>query len=80
VGRYLDPSNNLVYGTYMHSLWMSVHGSGGYAIASSEPRNKYQSLEEWADVYGATIIENTLTKLSGYNAVLMAEAIRVVGV
>ncbi len=64
----------------MHSLWMSAHGSGGYAIALSKPRNKNQSLEEWADAYGATITENTLTKLSGYNPVLTAEAICVVGV
>jgi hypothetical protein len=64
----------------MHFLWMPAHGSGGYAAASSEPRDEYQSLEEWADAYGATIIKNTLTKLSGYNPVLTAEAIHVVGV
>jgi hypothetical protein len=64
----------------MHSLWMSAHGSGGYAVALSKPHNKYQSPEEWADAYGATIIKNTLTKLSGYNPILTAEAIHVVGV
>ena len=64
----------------MHSLWMSAHGSGGYAVALSKPRDKYRSLEEWADAYGATIIETTLTKLSAYDPILMAEAIRIVGV
>jgi hypothetical protein len=64
----------------MHSLWMSVHGSGGYAIALSKLHNKYQFLEEWVDVYGATVIENMLMKLSGYNPILTAEAIRIVGV
>ncbi len=80
MGRYLDPSNNPVYGTYMHSLWRSAHGSGGYAVVLSKPRNEYQSLEEWADAYGATIIENMLTKLSGYNLVLTAEEICIMGV
>jgi hypothetical protein len=75
--RYVDASNNPVYGTYMHSLWMSPHGSGRDAI---EPRDQYQFLGASIDNYGATIIENMLEKPSGYNARLTSESIRVIGV
>ena len=77
--RYVDATNNPVYGTYMHSLWMSSHGNGP-RDGSVLPRDQYQFLDGSIDDYGATIIENMLSKPSGYNARLTSESIRVIGV
>ena len=85
--RYVDATNNPLYGIYMHSYWKSSHGSTVDAVEGSSSssssyseRQRYSFLDARVDVYGSTIIENMLAKATGYDPRLTAEAVRSVGV
>ena len=75
-----------MYNLYMHALWRSTHGSGSNnnniennpSSSGQQSRTEYTFIDESVDNYGATIVDNMLSKPTGYNPALTAETIKVV--